>query len=116
MKRWLASFLVIGFILWIMPLGYFIKPSQEKLACDGQRAMCMCCMMKPKVSDKAMEAGINLKVASSSNKESSSGGGNYFTSARSTVALNALSSSIFENKFLSYKNPFLASFEYVPKF
>ena len=33
---------IISFILWILPLGFFIKPSQEKFACDGQRAICMC--------------------------------------------------------------------------
>jgi hypothetical protein len=116
MKRLLASFLVISFIVWILPLGYFIKPSQQKLACDGQRAMCMCYAMGHKSPDKAMEAGISLKAGSSTNKENSSGGGgNYFVSAKPVVALNLQSVSVFEYQFLSYNSPFLAALEYVPK-
>ena len=114
MKRWLALFLLTSFILWILPLGCFIKPSQEKMACDGQRAMCMCSvMMGHKAVDKAM-AGISLKAASPS-KENSSSAGNYFVQAKSIIALNLPSASLFENQSLAYKNPFLASLEYVPK-
>ena len=114
MKRLLALFLLIGFVCWIMPLGYFIKPSQEKTVCDGQRAMCMCSvMMGHKAVDKAM-AGISLKAASA-NKENSSSAGNYFVSVKSVQALNLPSASLFENQSLAYKNPFLASLEYVPK-
>jgi len=86
------------------------------MVCDGQRAFCMCCLMKPKAVDKAMEAGVSLKSGGSSNKENSSGGaGNYFVSFKPTVILNAHAAFIFENQFLAYKNPFLASIEYVPK-
>ena len=117
MKKLLDTFLVISFILWILPLGYFIKPSQEKLACDGQRAICMCfCMMGHRSPDKAMEAGMALKAASPSGKENSSGGaGNYFVSATPAFALNVKLASILENQYLCYKNPFLAAIEYVPK-
>ncbi len=106
----------LSFILWVLPLGFFINPSQEKLACDGQRALCMCRALVPKSSEKAMEAGINLKAGASANKENSSGGaGNYFISARPAIALNLLFASQFENQFLSYRNPSLAALEYVPK-
>jgi hypothetical protein len=116
MKNLLASFLLVSFILWILPLGYFITSSQEKFACDGQRAICMCHAMILKSSDKAIESGIVLKAGSSTNKENSSGGGSsYFVSAKSTVTLNLNSASILENQFLSYKSPFLAALEYVPK-
>jgi hypothetical protein len=116
MNKLLSSFLVISFILWILPLGIFVKPSQEKLACDGQRAICMCHALVLKESDKAMEAGINLKAGSSTNKENSSAGaGNYFVSAKPKVILNLHATSFFENQYHCYKNPFLASLEYVPK-
>jgi hypothetical protein len=117
MKKILTSLILLGFILWILPLGYFIKPSMEKLACDGQRAMCMCrCMLGHRSVDRAMEAGVVLKTGSSSNKENSSGGSsNYFVSAKSAAVLNVHAVSVFENQFLTYKNPFLASIEYVPK-
>jgi hypothetical protein len=115
MKRSLASFLLVGFILWILPLGFFIKPSQQTLACDGQRAVCMCHVMMPKSSDKAIDSGVVLKAGSSTSKENSSGGGNYFVSARPAVNLNLKSASIFENRYFSYKSPFLAALEYIPK-
>jgi hypothetical protein len=115
MKRALSLFLLVSFILWVLPLGVFIKPCQEKLLCDGQRAMCMCCMMKPKASDKAMEAGIVLKAGTSSNKENPSGGGNSFVSAKPALVLNSPFASFLDDQHLCYKTPFLAAVEYVPK-
>jgi len=115
MKKSLAFFLVTSFILWILPLGVFIKPSAEKLACDGQRAMCMCHALVLKIADKAIEHGLAYKTGTSSNKENSSGGGNYFVSAKPAVALNLQLTSLFDNQFLSYKSPYLAALEYVPK-
>jgi hypothetical protein len=116
MNKLLASFLLLCFILWILPLGFFIKPAMQKLACDGQRAMCMCYAMGHKPADKAMETGISLKAGVSSNKENpSSGSSNYFVSVKPVLAVKLHSASIFENQFLSYKNPFLAAVDYVPK-
>ena len=116
MKKLLSFFLMVSFILWILPLGVFIKPSQQKIACDGQRAICMCHAFVPKSMGKAMEPGIALKAGSSTSKENSSGGGgNYFVSAKPPVVLNLQLASIFENQHLCYKNPFLAALEYVPK-
>jgi hypothetical protein len=115
MKRSIASFLIIGFILWVLPLGVFIKPSQEKFACDGQRAMCMCHIFMPKSPDNAMESGAALKAGSSANKENASGGGNYFVSAKPTLALNSPFASFFENQHHCYNDPYLATLEYVPK-
>jgi len=113
MKKWLVLFLAVSFILWILPLGVFIKPSQEKIVCDGLRAMCMC-TMGHRSADKVMEPGISLKAASQS-KENSSGGGNYFVSAKPVVIFNLRLASIVGNQFFLYKNPFLATLEYVPK-
>jgi hypothetical protein len=116
MKRILLSFLFISFILWILPLGVFIKPSQQELACDGQRAICMCHVMMPKSSDKAMEAGMALKAGSSTNKENSSGGGgNYFVSSKPMITLNLHAASVFDDQHLSYMSPFLVTLENVPK-
>jgi hypothetical protein len=116
MKRTLALFLALSFILWILPLGYFIKPSQQKIACDGQRAMCMCHAFIPKMTDKAMEAGLVIKSAPGTNHENPSGGSNYSVSAKPALALNLKFPSFFEDRYFCYKNPFLASLDYVPKF
>src|SRR5258708_462277 len=107
MKRSLGSLLVLSFVLWILPLGNFIKPSQQRLACDGQRAICMCHALVFKAVDKAMEVGMGLKTGSSANKEKSSGGsGNYFVAARSIIATNGQPGSTNENQFFLYKSPF----------
>ena len=115
MKRIFPLFLLISFILWILPLGVFIKPSLEKLACDGQRAMCMCRVMMPKSSGKPMEAGMVLKTVPAQAKENSSPAGNYFLSNRPTIILNLSSVLLFENPHLFYKNPTLALLDQVPK-
>lgn len=39
-----SAFVSLTIFLWILPLGNFIKPSQEKVVCDGQRAFHMCSM------------------------------------------------------------------------
>jgi hypothetical protein len=116
MKRSLVLFLVVSFILWILPLGFFIKPSLQKLACDGQRAMCMCHIFMPKSPDHSMESSVVFKAGASTGKENtSSGGSNYFVSAKPALALNLPFASFFENQHLCYKNPYLAALEYVPK-
>jgi len=115
MKNVFLSFVLISFILWILPLGYFIKPSQQQLACDGQRAMCMCHVMLPKSVDKVMP-GVSLKAGATQGKENSSGGtGNYFVNSKPNIVITLNLSSIFDLQFLSYKNPFPVSIECVPK-
>ena len=49
MFRSVASLLTIALIAWFMPLGNFIKPSQEETACGGKRAFHMCSMMAGKI-------------------------------------------------------------------
>ena len=82
MQRAVSSLLVIFFILWILPLGYFIKPSQEKVACDGQRAICMCCChMFKKTSNSPGKVMLSGATQGTSKEAPSSGGAsNYFLS------------------------------------
>jgi len=115
MKKLPAVLIIVSFIFWILPLGVFIKPSLEKLACDGQRAMCMCHALVFKSSDKAMGPGMILKAAPSTNKENPSGSSNYFVSAKPIIMLKLHSASIFDNQIFYYKNPFLSPLETVPK-
>ena len=115
MRKLLVLLLVVSFILWILPLGVFIKASLQKLACDGQRAICMC-HVNFKTMDKSMEAVIALKAGTSSSKENSSGSsGNYFVSAKPVIILKLNAISFFENQQLFYTNPSLTALEYVPK-
>lgn len=45
--RLFSLFLSVALSAWLLPLGAFIKPSQEKIACGGNRAMHMCSMNDP---------------------------------------------------------------------
>ncbi|MCC6758311.1 MAG: hypothetical protein IT395_01625 [Candidatus Omnitrophica bacterium] len=42
MLRLRNAFIATAFLLWILPLGVFIKPNDEKKVCGGQRAICLC--------------------------------------------------------------------------
>jgi hypothetical protein len=113
MRRALATFLLLGFVLWILPLGFFIKPSQEKIACDGQRAICMChVMIKSHVLD--LSSGLSLKAVSSVNKENSAAGA-YYLSYKSTRVLHLKPISFFHPEAFSYQNPFFDLIDAVPK-
>jgi len=62
-----------------MPLGAFIKPSQEDLACGGKRAFHMCCMMKGQVRPEGVVKIIFSGTASvEKNARSSAAGGDDF--------------------------------------
>lgn len=70
MKRFIASFLTLCIFFWILPLGNFIKPVQEKTACGGGRAMHMCTMGMGKVhTDTDRSSKISFNNASSLDKD-----------------------------------------------
>jgi hypothetical protein len=112
-KKIFISILAFSFTLWIMPLGIFIKPSQQKLACDGQRAICMCHAFIPK-ADISIDSGVMLKAGSPTNNASSSAG-NYFVSTKPLLVLQARTGFLFESPHFCYKSPFIISLEHVPK-
>ena len=74
MLQTIASLITILFFIWILPLGFFIKPSQEKLACNGQRAICLCShtLAKEKAEDKGR---FNYKAPTNGQKEANASGG-----------------------------------------
>ncbi len=83
MKPVLTAFLTICLFTWLLPLGTFIKPSQEKTACGGKRAFHMCSMMQGK-ADPNPSSKISFSSASDSGQgaKSSAGGGDDFLPAR----------------------------------
>ncbi len=104
------------FFLWILPLGVFIKPSQEKVACDGQRAICMCSHAKANKIVKAIE-GFNIKSNPNSSKESnvSSSAGHYYLTSQNYVNQVLHISLIEDAMFVAYRNPSLKLIEHIPK-
>ena len=118
MQRAVSSLLVIFFILWILPLGYFIKPSQEKIVCDGQRGMCMCSVHFAHKSPSNPLNGIT-SINPNANKEApSSGGGagNYFESNLSVISV--VHSSILPDFHVEFipSLQFISPIEHVPRF
>ncbi len=115
MSRLLCITVVSFFILWLLPLGIFIKPSQEKLACDGQRAVCLCTHVQAKAKANSIE-GYGLKAGSESKEaNASSGAGHYFMNAYAFANENIRMSRFEAQEFIAYRNPFLKSIEHIPK-
>lgn len=48
---------LIGFILWVLPVGYFFKVAQESELCGGKRAVCLC-----KLAMKKIEQTSKVKI------------------------------------------------------
>jgi hypothetical protein len=77
MRRLVSSILMFVFVSWLLPLGVFIKPSQEKIFCGGQRAICLCSHMKTK--NKNAEAVKTIaKTNTGAQKEESSGSSHHY--------------------------------------
>ena len=51
-RRLAAGVACAAIFAWMLPLGSFIKPSQEKTACGGKRAFHMCSMMKKAAAER----------------------------------------------------------------
>jgi len=74
--RLISLITIMGVIFWLLPLGVFIKPSQEKAACNGQRAFHMCTsMMGMKNADSPSKLTL-LKDTSNNPSPKSSASGN----------------------------------------
>lgn len=79
MKRLASSLSALAIFVWILPLGAFIKPSQEKTACGGNRAFHMCSMGMGKLSaDSSSKASFKNVTAAERHAKSSAAGENDF--------------------------------------
>jgi hypothetical protein len=68
MNRILNILIVFFFFIWILPLGAFFAPAQEKIACHGQRAICLCSHRVAKNEDKVVAQALT-KGPSGTHKE-----------------------------------------------
>ncbi len=117
MRRIIASLTIYIFLIWILPLGVFIKSSLQKMACDGQRAICMCHVSFDKSKEKPLE-GVALSVSAgqkNENENTSGGGINYFIGSRTLINKDLVLARIFENESYRYRNPLLLILDPVPK-
>jgi len=106
------------FFTWLLPLGVFIKPSQEKTACGGQRAICLCHASLTKSASKPVEQGVSYRGAGASPKQEASAGGggsHAYLAAMLRRVSTTLLTAFNEQRFNRYTNPSLAALEHVPK-
>ncbi len=75
MKRIIALFSTLAIFFWILPLGAFIKPSQEKTACGGNRAFHMCTMGMSSAKKVPAPERVTFTSASGAEKDHQSAGG-----------------------------------------
>lgn len=61
MKKILSSILICVFSLWLLPVAALVAPSQDKLVCDGQRAICLC---RHQPSAKSLQPSSGSRQAS----------------------------------------------------
>ena len=114
MRKRIAAITLLLFFIWILPLGVFIKPSQEKLACDGQRAFCMCHHLLAKQLAK-MAGQILLKNGGAPDKESSTAANSHFLPHTGVYTRAAASTALYMDKTALYSLLVPRMAEHVPK-
>lgn len=115
MQKIVLSVTALVFFIWIMPLGFLIRPAQEKAVCNGQRAICMCshALMSESKTGKAIFKSNN---PTSQNESSSAGSPNkHFLMAQNTLHKNDRAVFDREDPSLIDLPLFLHSIEHVPK-
>lgn len=115
MSRASALFTLTVFFVWILPLGVFIKPWQEKAACGGQRAICLCSNLINKSEGKAAPVNTLRAVPPTQQKESGAGASSEFLPDRFSYALSASVFRLLMNDAFLYAFRFSALIEHVPR-
>lgn len=85
MKKILITITAVLFFIWIMPLGIVIKPAFEKLACGGQRAICMCSSLTSQPGEGDNASYLSSTGASQQGPKRSGGSGALFWLAQAAV-------------------------------
>ncbi len=117
MKPLVSLLSITLFFLWILPLGFFIKPDQEKTACGGLRAVCMCSMGTSAVQNKPIE-GYSIKSVSVDGRVRSVtgvGGASYLTQSAPVIEMRQAQYIDLNELIVYYKNPLHSPADHVPK-
>ena len=117
MRKLLAALTCLLFFIWILPLGIFIKPSLEKLACNGQRAICLCSHLMPKQAAKNASKAIYKGSGGAEQKEHSGpdGSSHHFLFAQKKNQINRQLSLYRRQQSFLYSSLVIRSIEHVPK-
>ena len=117
MLRIFSLFSAAVFLSWLLPLGVFIAPSQQKWVCGGQRAICMCESIPKKALSKNSLSGESVKAVSGVQKDQRGPTGASYAFIASHDPFDWVSQSVFSNDRIEshYLNPSLIILDHVPK-
>ena len=114
MKRFIGILTSILFVVWLLPLGVFIAPSEEKIVCGGKRAICLCSHRPDKTKAEHKAEAPSYQSGSAQVHELASGVTHPFESF--DFDLNVISKPNALNSFLfnySFRNT--PRIDHVPK-
>lgn len=114
MRPWGNILITVAFILWIVPLGVFIKAADEKKVCGGQRAMCLCSHTTQGHKDAAKKIIVNYPSGTEKETSSSGGGENFLAAQFSNKCILSAFNFFFCTPNL-YSFVIAKSVEHVPK-
>ncbi|MDO8580748.1 MAG: hypothetical protein Q7S13_04645 [Candidatus Omnitrophota bacterium] len=114
MKRNIALSLIVLFFVWILPLGVFIKPEQEKQACNGQRAICLCSSHLAKNTDQTA-VKIFSPGSAHAHEKSPSGSSHDFLVSNSLNDFIEQQSALMFSTVVSYQFNLVKAIDPVPK-
>ena len=116
MRNIVAATTALLFLIWILPLGIFFKPSQEQIACNGQRAICLCSHLMAKQEAKNVGKTIYKGSGSSQKEQNGSGGSsNQFLLTQKKNQSNNQISLYHRQQSILYSLLVVRSIDHVPK-
>lgn len=117
MRKIILLLTVLLFFIWILPLGVFIKPSQEKKVCNGQRAICLCSHLIAKRVAKDASKTIYKGGGGAGQKEQSGPGGasHHYLYVQKKNRFNRQYSSYHQKQSILYSFLVIRPIEHVPK-
>lgn len=116
MKKFIAVIISSLFLLWLLPLGVFIKPSMQKLVCNGQRAICQCSHLAGKNDSLKIPGQFVYKSSGETQKEGMSPfGSHHYLWIRYESFVDKTFSHDFLDKVFLYSLFVLPSIEHIPK-
>jgi hypothetical protein len=115
MKKNIAVISGLLFFIWILPLGVFIKPGQEQLACNGQRAICLCSSHLAKNTEQTAVKVFSPGASHAHEKSPSSGSSHDFLASNSLNDFIEQQSALMFSPVASYQFNLVKALDPVPK-
>ena len=117
MQTLIKFFTAVLFLVWVLPLGVFIAPQQEELACNGQRAICLCSRgMSEPVTQPPRHDMFQGQTGSERNEQTApAGAGHSFIVIPHLRLAQQTSNGFLRSMPQHYSLDIIRSIEHVPK-